>query len=264
MELPEADTILVVDDEESLRFFLAEELAEQGYTVHTAANGREALDLLRQVAIDLAIIDLQMPGLNGLELMEKIQSLPDAPELIMLTAHATLEISIEAMRRGCSDFLLKPYDFDELLSSAAKAMARRRQKLQQQMAARLLANSLGLNRASATNTEPKELVAPSILEVRGLLVNMEAMTVVKNDKELTLTPTEFRLLVTLMKRSNRPHTFQELAVVTHGQEVGTAEARDLLKSHMGRLRQKLGQAPDGYDYIANVRGVGYKFVGSGT
>jgi len=262
MELPEVNTILVVDDEESLRFFLSEELAEQGYAVHTAANGRAALDLLRQITVDLAIIDLQMPGLNGLELMEKIQSLPDAPELIMLTAHATLEISIEAMRRGCSDFLLKPYDFDELLSSVAKAMARRRQKLQQQMAARLLANSLGLNRAPATNIEPKELVASSILEVRGLLVNMEAMTVVKNDKELTLTPTEFRLLVTLMKRPNRPHTFQELAAVTHGQGVGAAEARDLLKSHMGRLRQKLGQAPDGNDYVANVRGVGYKFVGS--
>ena len=264
MELPEANTILVVDDEESLRFFLSEELAEQGYTMHTAANGHEALDLLRQVSVDLAIIDLQMPGLNGLELMEKIQSLPDAPELIMLTAHATLEISIEAMRRGCSDFLLKPYDFHELLSSVAKAMARRRQKLQQQMAARLLANSLGLSQTSATKTEPKEPVPSSVLDVRGLLVDMEAMTVTKRDEVLTLTPTEFRLLVTLMKRPNRPHTFQELAIVTHGQEVDAGEARDLLKSHMGRLRQKLGQAPDGDDYIANVRGVGYKFVGSET
>jgi len=205
-----------------------------------------------------------MPGLNGLELMEKIQSLPDAPELIMLTAHATLEISIEAMRRGCSDFLLKPYDFDELLSSVAKVMARRRQKLQQQMAARLLANSLGLGHASATKTGSKEPVPSSVLNVRGLHVDMEAMTVSKKDEELTLTPTEFRLLVTLMKRPDRPHTFQELAVVTHGQEVEATEARDLLKSHMGRLRRKLGQATDGNDYIANVRGVGYKFVRSET
>jgi len=264
MDLPEANTILVVDDEESLRFFLSEELTEQGYTMHTAANGQEALDLLQQISVDLAIIDLQMPGLNGLELMEKIQSLPDAPELIMLTAHATLEISIEAMRRGCSDFLLKPYDFDELLSSVAKAMARRRQKLQQQMAARLLANSLGLGDTSAAKMEPKEIVASSVLDVRGLLVDIEAMTVAKEDEELILTPTEFSLLVTLMKRANRPHTFQELAAVTHGQEVDAAEARDLLKSHMGRLRKKLGQAPDGDDYIANARGIGYKFVGGET
>ena len=268
MELPEANTILVVDDEESLRFFLSEELAEQGYTVHTAANGHEALDLLKQVAIDLAIVDLQMPGLNGLELMAEIQLLPDAPELIMLTAHATLEISIEAMRRGCSDFLLKPYNFDELLSSVAQAMARRRQKLQQQLAARLLAQSLGLDNTVSPDPKikSKEPVEPrsSILEARGLLVDMEAVKVTKSSEELVLTPTEFRLLVTLMKRPNHPHTFQELAAVTHGHQVEAVEARDLLKSHMGRLRQKLGRASDGQDYIANVRGIGYKFEGNAS
>jgi DNA-binding response OmpR family regulator len=269
MELPEPNTILVVDDEESLRFFLSEELAEQGYTMYTAANGQEALDLLEKVTVDLAIIDLQMPGLNGLELMEAIQSLADAPELIMLTAHATLEISIEAMRRGCSDFLLKPYDFDELLTSVAQVMARRRQKVQQQMAARLLTNSLGLGNASAPEAKSKPADKPqksttssSTLEMRGLSVDMEAMTVARAGELLSLTPTEFRLLVTLMKRPNYPHRFKDLAEVTHDQDIGDMEARDLLSSHIGRLRNKLGQAEDGQNYIVNVRGVGYKFIGS--
>jgi DNA-binding response OmpR family regulator len=93
---------------------------------------------------------------------------------------------------------------------------------------------------------------------------MDALTVTRGNEELTLTPTEFRLLVTLMKHPNRPHTFQNLAAVTHGHTVDVGEARDLLKSHMGRLRKKLGRAPDGHDYIANVRGVGYKFVGRAT
>jgi len=160
--------------------------------------------------------------------------------------------------------LLKPYDFDELLASVAKAMTRRRQKLQQQMATRLLANSLGLGQTSATQTGSAEPASASVLDLRGLLVDMEAMTATKGEEDLNLTPTEFSLLVTLMKRPNRPHTFQELAAVTHGQEVAAPEARDLLKSHMGRLRKKLGQAPDGADYIANVRGIGYKFVGGET
>ena len=264
MELPQANTILVVDDEESLRFFLAEELAEQGYQMYTAANGNKAIALLQQTPVDLAIIDLQMPGLNGLELMEAIQTLPDSPELIMLTAHATLEISIEAMRRGCSDFLLKPYNIDELLNSVAQAMDRRRQKLQQKMAARLLADSLGLGRdlpakSKAAPPEP-EASSSSVLNMRGLNLDLEAMTASKAGQELALTPTEFRLLVTLMKRPNHPHTFQELAEVTHGQPVDAAEARDLLKSHLGRLRKKLGQAPNGQNYIINVRGIGYKFV----
>jgi DNA-binding response OmpR family regulator len=216
----------------------------------------------------VAIIDLQMPGLNGLELMAALRSLPDSPELIMLTAHATLEISIQAMRRGSSDFLLKPCDIDELLGSIEQAMVRRRQKLQQKMAARLLADSLGLKEVPPPGSEVEKTAAhhlsptpsPARLEARGLTLDMEAMTVVKEDQPLSLTPTEFRLLVTLMKRPSHPHTFQELAEVTHSQRVDASQARDLLKSHIGRLRQKLGQASDGKAYIINVHGVGYKFV----
>jgi len=262
MELPEANTILVVDDEASLRFFLSEELEGHDYRVFTAADGHEALAFLRQQAVDLAIIDLQMPGLNGLELMAAMQSLPDAPELIMLTAHATLEISINAMRRGCSDFLLKPYNIDELLCSVAQAMSRRRQKLQQRIAARLLADSLGLGqpRVRPDVAPPPAAPTPVGLAARGLVLDMEAMTAVKAGQPLSLTPTEFRLLVTLMKRPNHPHTFQDLAEVTHSQRVDSIQARDLLKSHIERLRRKLGDAPDGQPYIENVRGIGYKFV----
>jgi DNA-binding response OmpR family regulator len=268
MELLEANTILIADDEASLRYFLCEELEQHGYKVYTAADGHEALALLEQVLVDVAIIDLQMPGLNGLELMTAVQSLPDSPELIMLTAHATLEISIQAMRRGSSDFLLKPCDIDELLGSIEQAMVRRRQKLQQKMAARLLADSLGLKEVPQSGGEtektsaryPSSAVSPARLEARGLILDIEAMTVVKEGQLLSLTPTEFRLLVTLMKRSNHPHTFQELAEVTHSQRVDASQARDLLKSHIGRLRRKLGHASDGKAYIINVHGVGYKFV----
>jgi DNA-binding response OmpR family regulator len=148
-------------------------------------------------------------------------------------------------------------------------MERRRQKLQQKMAARLLASSLGLAGISQSGSGADEVVSrqalatpPSsaILEARGLTLDMEEMVVTKDDEPVSLTPTEFRLLVTLMKRPNHPHTFQELAQVTHGQQTDAAEARDLLKSPMGRLRRKLGQAVDGKAYITNVRGVGYKFV----
>jgi DNA-binding response OmpR family regulator len=262
MELPDANTILVVDDEESLRYFLSEELEEHGYKVYTAADGQEALNLLQEVTVDLAIIDLQMPGLNGLDLMSAMQALPDSPELIMLTAHATLEISIEAMRRECSDFLLKPYDIDELLASVEQVMARRRQKLRQKIAARLLTDSLGLSEPSQqANKASRPASSPSaMLKARGLTVDMEAMTATKEGHSLSLTPTEFRLLVTLMKRPNHPHTFQELAEVTHGQRVDDHQARDLLKSHIGRLRQKVGRDSAGRVYVDNVRGVGYKFV----
>ena len=263
MDLPDARKILIVDDEASLRLFLSEELAEEGYEVHVAANGHEALTLLKRQPIDLAIIDLQMPGINGLELMAAIENMIDPPELIMLTAHASLETSIEAMRLGTSDFLLKPYDVDELLGAIERVMKQRRLKLQQRLAARLLAESFGVN--PTPEQSPKEaaqpgLATPTRLEERALVVDLESMSVTKNGRPLSLSPTEFRLLTVFMKQPNQPLTFQELADLTHGQTVDAYQARDLLKSPLGRLRRKLGQAPDGQEYIVNVHGVGYKFV----
>lgn len=263
MELSNITKILVVDDETSLRFFLSEELAAEGYEVHTAANGYEALALLKEQAIDLAIIDLQMPGINGLELMAAIEKMADPPELIMLTAHASLETSIEAMRLGTSDFLLKPYQMSDLLQAIERVMKQRRRKLQQRLAAQLLAESLGLVEPREQRLEEKRITPPASLSrlVQGaLIVDLETTTATQNGRPLSLTPTEFRLLATLMKQPGHPFTFQELAEIIHGQQVDVYQARDLLKSHIGRLRQKLGRAADDRPYIANVHGIGYKFV----
>lgn len=263
MELSSTTSILVVDDETSLRFFLSEELAAEGYEVHTAANGYEALALLKEQVIDLAIVDLQMPGINGLELMAAIEKLADPPELIMLTAHASLQTSIEAMRLGTSDFLLKPYEMNDLLQAIERVIKQRRRKLQQRLAARLLAESLGLVEPPKQHSEEKRTASPSVfshLTQGALIVDLETTTATQNGSPLFLTPTEFRLLAALMKQPGHLFTFQELAEIIHGQQLDAYQARDLLKSHMGRLRQKLGQTPDGRLYIANIHGVGYKFV----
>ncbi len=261
MELSNTKNILVVDDETSLRFFLGEELAGEGYEVYAAANGQEALALLKKQTIDLAIVDLQMPGINGLELMAVIEKMVAPPELIMLTAHATLETSIEAMRLGASDFLLKPYQVDDLLHAVERVMHQRRRKVQQRLAAQLLAESLGLaGLPDSYEQEKAEVPPPRPSTKNGLAIEPETMTATKNGQPLSLTPTEFRLLATLMKYPNQPFTFQGLVEIIHGQQVDVYQARDLLKSHMARLRRKLGQAPGGWFYISNAHGLGYKFV----
>jgi len=256
MSVETVNKILVVDDEDSIRFFLSEELVEEGYVVYTAPNGVEALAFLKQTSVDLAIVDFQMPELTGIELMQAMQSLDDIPELIMLTAHATLQTSIEAMRLGSCDFLLKPYELDELLRGVETAMQRRQQKLQQKLAAQLLTTSLGLPQTPVKKEAPTTVSTERYLLTRGdLTLNLEEMTLEKNGTLVVLTPTEFRLLTIMMKRPNYPFTFQELAATTHDQVVDLHQARDLLKSHLGRLRYKLGRP-----YIVNVRGIGYKFV----
>jgi DNA-binding response OmpR family regulator len=156
------------------------------------------------------------------------------------------------MRLGSCDFLLKPYEIEQLIRGIQTAMTRRQHKLQQKLAVQLLTTGLNLNHQPIddTNSSTKHSVI-----VRDLILNLEDMTLVKDGKPISLTPMEFRLLTTMIKRPNHPFTFQELAENMHGQKSDLFQARDLLKSHLGRLRRKLGDL-----YIVNVRGVGYKFV----
>ncbi|MDM8518858.1 response regulator transcription factor [Anaerolineales bacterium HSG6] len=251
MKLLDTNKILVVDDEENVRFFLAEELEAEGYKVFAVASGAEALEFLAHSSVDLAIVDFQMPGLTGIQLMEAMQSLTDVPELIMLTAHATLDTSIEAMRLGSCDFLLKPYVLDDLLRGIHSAMSRRQQKTQQRLAVELLTTSVYRNPASLPSNRPDL----TVLAVGDLTINLDEMSLMKAGTPITLTPTEFKLLATMVKRPNHPFTFQELAKTVHGQYLTPHQARDMLKSHLGRLRRKMGAS-----YIVNLRGVGYKFV----
>jgi len=107
--------ILVVDDEEPFRRLLKNELTRKGYTVSVAADGGEALRLLSSNAFDAILLDVVMPGMDGLSLMKKLKEDPSAPPIIVLTGKATVETAVEAMKNGAYDYLTKPYKLDELV-----------------------------------------------------------------------------------------------------------------------------------------------------
>jgi DNA-binding NtrC family response regulator len=106
--------ILVVDDEEPFRRLLKNELARKGYGVEVAADGGAALQLLREHAFDVILLDVVMPGVDGISLMKKLREDPTAPPIIVLTGRATVETAVEAMKNGAYDYLTKPYKLDEL------------------------------------------------------------------------------------------------------------------------------------------------------
>ncbi len=254
------ECILIVDDESAIRVFLEEELTQAGYAVLTAASGEEALMVLEAKPVDLVLLDLKMAGMSGLQVMSKITQRPLPPEVIMLTAHATLDSAIETMRRGGHDYLIKPCRTDELLASIAKGLSRRREMLHQQEMLSLIEESARRLRGSI---QPQETILPTqsrFLETRGLLLDLEQHTVTKQGHPLNLTFTEFRLLLCLMKRSGQIVPFDELMTEVHGIEGDVLEARQALTTHLWRLRKKVGNAHDGKPYIMNVRGQGYKFV----
>jgi DNA-binding NtrC family response regulator len=114
--------ILVVDDEHLIRWSLEQNLKKQGYEVLTAGSGEDALRLVREEAPDLVLLDIQLPGINGLEVLEKIKDQDDEIIVIMVTALGVLETAVKAMRSGAYDYLNKPFNLDELAIVIRKAL----------------------------------------------------------------------------------------------------------------------------------------------
>lgn len=256
--------ILVVDDETSVRFFLAEELRLHGYQVTTLSSGEEALVWLRQHQADMIVLDLKMVGMDGLQVMAEVQSLPLPPVTIMLTGHGSLDAAVAAMRRGGYDFLQKPCSPEELLAAVERGLARRRKEWQREEMLQLIEETARKLRAIPApdigQVGEDDAPSPRFLEGRGLLLNRERRVVTRRGETLALSPTEFRLLACLMAQPDSPVSFREMARQTHGVDEPEAMARDTLRTALWQLRRKLGQASDGHPYIVNVRGWGYMFV----
>ena len=124
MAEPLKGNVLLVDDDPAVAKVLGALLGQAGLTVHTASNGQEALALLGRKPIDVVVSDVRMPGMDGMQLLAEVsKSWPDVP-VILLTAHGTVPLAVEAMKAGAADFVLKPFDRDELLFSVRKALAR--------------------------------------------------------------------------------------------------------------------------------------------
>jgi len=117
------ENILIVDDEKNYPMIIGEILQEEGYTSMTASSGMEALDILKNEIIDLVLTDVKMPGMSGIQLLNKIKELnPDIPVIIM-TAHGSVENAVDAMHKGAYTFILKPFENQTLIAHIAKAIS---------------------------------------------------------------------------------------------------------------------------------------------
>lgn len=114
--------ILVVDDEHLIRWSLEQNLRKQGYEVHTAGSGEDALRIIREEVPDLVLLDIQLPGINGMEVLEKVKEMDEEIIVIMVTALGVLETAVKAMRLGAYDYINKPFNLDELAIVIRKAL----------------------------------------------------------------------------------------------------------------------------------------------
>lgn len=254
--------ILVVDDEAAERVTLGEVLRLEGYHVTLAASGEEALTLVRQQGpFDLAILDLRLPGIDGLQVLEGISKTSEDTIVILITGYGTMETAIQALRQGAYDFLLKPCPVDEVLAAVQRALSelkagRHRRELVAQLQ-QTLQQLMATDGIDASMPEPVE--DDSVLDIAGVMLDRAKHMVTFKGEPVDLTPTEFRLLECLMERADEVRSPQELVRCAQGYETDPWGARSIIRVHIRRLRRKLEPDPENPKFILNVRGVGYLF-----
>jgi DNA-binding response OmpR family regulator len=225
-----ARTILVVDDEPTLRETLAEALEVDGFRVVTAADGREALARFREERPDLVVLDLMLPGMDGLEVCRRLQAGRWVP-VLMLTARTEEADKVAGFAVGADDYLTKPFSLREL-TVRVRAILRRVERI-----------------ASPPSTGP--------IDYAGLSVDPSKRKVSVDDAEVQLTPLEFEILLALAREPGVVLTREQLMDRVWGYR-DYAGGR-VVDSHVARIRRKLGEDGAEPRFVRTVHGVGYAF-----
>jgi DNA-binding response OmpR family regulator len=228
------ETIMVVEDDDATREFLADNLRADSYGVVTAATGREAFNLLQMKDCDLLLLDVMLPDSSGYELCRRLRSAdglaqrvdPELP-IILLTARTSEADRVRGFERGADDYVVKPFHYQELVARIAAV----------------------LRRASGRRDR-------GVLQVGELRIDPVSREVTLDGRVVELSAKEFALLRTLAEEPTRVFTKEELLRDVWGFKLmGSTRTLD---SHASRLRRKL--APSGRRWIVNVWGVGYRLT----
>jgi two-component system phosphate regulon response regulator PhoB len=223
--------ILVVDDEPDISALVAYHLARESYRVRTAASGPEALHAAEVERPDLVVLDLMLPGMSGLAVLEELRRRPETQDIpvILLTARKEEQDRIAGLRLGADDYVSKPFSPQELLLRVAAVLRRVQQA-------------------------PPATTGGKVVRVGPFAIDEGAAQAQVDGRDLDLTPTEYRLLLILMERRGRVQSRRQLLESVW--EVTANIATRTVDMHVQRLRSKLG---DQADWIETVRGFGYRF-----
>lgn len=216
--------VLIVEDEENMVSFIQMELKYEGYEVDVADNGRLAVSMALENNYDIILLDLMLPGINGLEVCRRIRKEKDTP-IIMLTARDSVMDKVTGLQTGADDYLAKPFAIEELLARM----------------------EVILRRVKKSNKE-------SEIKFKDITLDIEGRIVKKNDEIIELTNTEFQLLLSFMRNKNRVLTREVLlnSVWGYNSEAET----NIVDVYVRYVRNKLDKL-DKEKYIQTVRGVGY-------
>ncbi|MDF2882724.1 MAG: two component transcriptional regulator, winged helix family [Clostridiaceae bacterium] len=225
------EAILVVDDEKEIRDLIEIYLINEGYSVFKADNGVEALNLLNEEKIDLVILDVMMPVMDGMETCIKIRESRNLP-IIMLSAKSEDMDKIMGLTTGADDYVAKPFNPLELIARV-KSQLRRYTKL----------NNNNFNESG-------------IIEIDDLVINENTHKVIVDEKEVKLTPREFDILLLLCKNKGVVFNIEKIYEAVWKEDY--FEADNTVMVHIRKIREKIEKEPRKPKYIKTIWGVGYK------
>ena len=230
--------LLIVDDDKQIRELLAFDIAQSGYIVDTAQDGQEGLNKALENNYDLILLDVMMPKMNGYDVCKNIRIAKPLVPVLLLTAKGTIEDKTQGFDCGADDYLIKPFEIQEVLLRI-RALLRRSEG----------------NNPQKQNT--KEVLRAGDIEI--LPNSLEAVIL---EKKVKLTPTEFEILYCLMQHINTPVNLATLLDEVWGYD--SNEDVRMVRVHVGGLRQKIEENTRNPKYLHTVVNVGYKLTPFGT
>jgi len=220
-------SILVVDDEPQIRRVLRSTLSSNGYLILEAKTGEEAVDMLRKVRPDLVLLDVNMPGMDGIATAREIRSVSDMP-IIMLTVQSAEKDKVAALDAGADDYVVKPFGIEELLARIRAALRR---------------------------YSPGDALPPFV--TKDLTLDFEGRQLSVRGEAVHLTPKEFDVLKLLVGNIGKPLTHRRLLQTVWGPDYG--EETENLRVVINQLRKKIENDPAHPKYILTEPWVGYRF-----
>ena len=224
--------ILVCDDEKDIRNALQIYLTAEGYHVLQAENGQAALDILRQNEVHLVLMDIMMPGLDGMATTTKLREAYNIP-VILLTAKSEDMDKILGLTVGADDYITKPFGISELMARVRTALR---------------------HTASTTDASP----ASNIIHVKDLTIDIARHTVTKGEEEIHFTQNEFKCLALLGKHAGKVLTYDFIMKNIWGPY--SSSDNQILRVNMANIRRKLKENPAEPQYILTELGIGYRML----
>jgi two-component system, OmpR family, KDP operon response regulator KdpE len=222
--------VLIVEDDAALRQGLRSTLEVAGFSTGEASSGENAIVALHQHAFETVLLDVNMPGIGGMEACRRIRHLFPLLPILMLTVRDEEKDKVEALDAGADDYITKPFQFPELTARLRSAIRRFRTRLE---------------------------VPDRPIAIGDIILNPFAHRITKKGEEIHMTPTEFALLRTLMQHAGRPLPHQRLLNLVWGPEYGGE--REYLRTYISQLRKKLEDDPAHPSYLLTDSYIGYRF-----